>query len=63
MDDITKLLLDEVKEMREDVATIKTDVATIKVEYKLKFGMIAFVFGILGGIIKPIIFSILGGKH
>ncbi len=59
MDDITKLILDEIKENRKQVQGLREDVTSLKV----KFGMIAVVFGFLGGFIKPLLLNILGGKH
>lgn len=69
MDDMTKLILDEVKENRKEISKLRaetmkemggmrTDVTSLKV----KFGMIAVIFGFLGGFIKPIALMFLGGK-
>lgn len=59
MDDITKMILDEIKENRKEVSRLREDVTSLKV----KFGMIAVVFGFLGGFIKPLAIMLLGGKH
>jgi len=57
MDDITKMILTEIKENRKEVSRLREDVTSLKV----KFGMIAVIFGFLGGFIKPAI-MFFGGK-
>lgn len=51
------LLIDEIRLMRKDIANLTITVTTLKV----KWGMLAVVFGFAGSLIKPIL-VILSGK-
>ena len=49
--DVQDIILYELRELRKEVTKIDTTVTTLKV----KFGVMAAIFGVVGGSIKPML--------